>query len=273
VEPFVPLFADGPPLALSVLGQGADSYEGLQATLHSDLYTLDSFLRRHAGRVTADILDLRLPADLALETPDAIGLLTEAPGTCSVPLTQVFLEVPLDADWPVVVPEVAAALKARNDDHERRGDLGRGAVRAGFKLRCGGLDAAAFPSPDQVAVVLKVCHQAGVSLKFTAGLHHPLRRPDPATGATMHGFVNVFAAAALEWSHGLEAVTLAELLADNDPASFSFDSDALRWRDLRVSRSAIELARQDFATSFGSCSFDEPREDLRALGWMEAEPR
>ena len=35
----------------------------------------------------------------------------------------------------------------------------------------------------------------------------------------------------------------------------------------RASRSRVAAAREQFATSFGSCSFDEPREDLRGLDW------
>src|SRR5438552_3294700 len=128
--------------------------------------------------------------------------------------------------------------------------------RAGFKLRCGGLDAAAFPSASQVAAVLKIAREARVPLKFTAGLHHPLPRPDPATGATMHGFVNVFVAAALEWAHGLDLGTLSEILADADPESFSF-LDGVRWGDLSVAPPLVEEARRDLAVSFGSCSFDE----------------
>ena len=66
-----------------------------------------------------------------------------------------------------------------------------------FKLRCGGLEAAAFPSPEQVAFTLDTCRSAGVPLKFTAGLHHPLRHLDPGLQTPMHGFVNVLAAGAL----------------------------------------------------------------------------
>jgi hypothetical protein len=38
----------------------------------------------------------------------------------------------------------------------------------------------------------------------------------------------------------------------------------LSWRDWRVPTDQI-AAHRTFITSFGSCSFDEPREDLRAL--------
>jgi len=40
----------------------------------------------------------------------------------------------------------------------------------------------------------------------------------------------------------------------------------LRWKTYRAKTAQIEAARREFITSFGSCSFDEPRDDLRALG-------
>ena len=54
------------------------------------------------------------------------------------------------------------------------------------------------------------------------------------------------------------------ILEDEDPASFVFDEVGFAWKDLRVATSEVLQARQQIL-SFGSCSFDEPREDLRAL--------
>ena len=45
-------------------------------------------------------------------------------------------------------------------------------------------------------------------------------------------------------------------------------ADALRWRSLAASAAEVADARQQAALSFGSCSFDEPRDDLRDLGWL-----
>jgi hypothetical protein len=242
------LFADEP-LAVSALGGPA----GLEA----DLAAVRACLDRHGGWVLIDALETKAPG------PDAAELKSAAPALAEI--DAVYFEHTLGPDWQGAVPEFASALRAVNDG--LRGEPGASPV--GFKLRCGGLEASAFPSVLQVAVVLLACRAEGVPLKLTAGLHHPLRRPDPETGATMHGFVNVLAAAALHRSHGLEAATLCEILADADPDDFSFDDDGLCWRNLRATLGQLEESRRQLTVSFGSCSFDEPRDDLRALGWLE----
>lgn len=97
-----------------------------------------------------------------------------------------------------------------------------------------------------------------VPFKATAGLHHPLR------SAEMHGFLNVFLAAAFAW-HGAEPSLVLEILDDRDARSFAFWDDAASWRGQALSTAQIQDARRDFAHSFGSCSFEEPIADLRAL--------
>ena len=171
-----------------------------------------------------------------------------------------FYEIGFADDWRLSLTDVAAAVSAFNADHSDG--------RAGLKLRCGSLDASAFPTAEEVAYVLAVCRDAGVPLKFTAGLHHPLRRFDAGVQTYMHGFINVFTAGVLAHARGLDEEELRAVLADEDPSAFVFSADGLHWRDWRASTAEIAAARTDFVTSFGSCSFDEPRDDLRALGWM-----
>ena len=71
--------------------------------------------------------------------------------------------------------------------------------------------------------------------------------------------------AALKSSKLPENKALVQSILENeDPASFVFDEVGFAWKDLRVATSEILQARQQIL-SFGSCSFEEPREDLRAL--------
>ena len=81
----------------------------------------------------------------------------------------------------------------------------------------------------------------------------------------MHGFLNVFAAAAFARA-GATLEDLEEVLREQDAGGFHFDAAGLRWRRRQATTDALAAARRDFAGSFGSCSFAEPVADLRALG-------
>ena len=143
---------------------------------------------------------------------------------------------------------------------------GRGA-RA--KIRTGGVTAEAFPSGETVADFMLACARARIRFKATAGLHHAIRGSYKLTyeaesaRATMHGFANVFLAAALAW-RGAEKDELMETLG---AAGFSF-SEGVRWLGFELNAEEIAAARREFAMSYGSCSFEEPVEEARALGWV-----
>jgi hypothetical protein len=56
----------------------------------------------------------------------------------------------------------------------------------------------------------------------------------------------------------------AMMLEDENVGSFSFSDDFFAWREWRIDTNRLQYRRR-FVVSFGSCSFNEPREDLRAL--------
>jgi hypothetical protein len=72
----------------------------------------------------------------------------------------------------------------------------------------------------------------------------------------------------LAHARGLDGAEVREIIEEEDAGSFAFTDDGLRWRNHRASVDEIELARRSAVVSFGSCSFDEPRDDLRALGLL-----
>ena len=133
------------------------------------------------------------------------------------------------------------------------------AAGARAKIRTGGVTPDAFPPAAQIARFLEACARHEVAFKATAGLHHPLRCYRPLTYSAdgpsgwMYGFLNVFLAAALAriGAGSLEAVLLEE----------SFHQHGLTEQDFAATR-------RGFAISFGSCSFEEPVEDLRGLGLL-----
>lgn len=141
------------------------------------------------------------------------------------------------------------------------------------KMRTGGLTPDAIPPADQLAAFLLDASGRRIPFKATAGLHHPIRSLQPLTyaddapQAVMHGFINLFTAAAFAW-HGAPREMLLDVINDVDPHAFTFGEDEFSWRGRGLGTPQIEAARRDFAHSFGSCSFEEPLADLRALGWL-----
>jgi hypothetical protein len=133
----------------------------------------------------------------------------------------------------------------------------RGAVaavreaRAGAKIRCGGTT---LPTVEEVAAFIAACRDAGVPFKATAGLHHPIRSGD------RHGFLNLLAAAVLA-DGDPEAI-----LAEEDPSAFSLDEQGLTVHGHHADAETIAEARAELFIAYGSCSFDEPVDDLKALG-------
>ncbi len=142
------------------------------------------------------------------------------------------------------------------------------------KVRTGGVVAEAIPASSTVAAFLVACAKRGVRLKATAGLHHAIRgeqrltyEPQSAT-AVMHGFVNFFVAAAAAYE-GANETEITEMLNDREDKNFKVSVEGLQWRERSFSSEAIREMRDRFAISFGSCSFEEPMEEMRAMGWIE----
>ncbi|MEH7117370.1 hypothetical protein V7128_08100 [Neobacillus vireti] len=141
----------------------------------------------------------------------------------------------------------------------------------GIKFRMGGITANLFPTAKKAAFVIHECKKLGLSLKFTAGLHHPIRQYRKEVETFMHGFVNVFTASIMAYCLSLTEETIEEILLDDNPDHFTFTTNGLRWRNLTVHSKEINKARNVFSLSYGSCSFDEPREELGELALFHKE--
>jgi hypothetical protein len=146
------------------------------------------------------------------------------------------------------------------------------------KIRTGGVQAQLIAAVQDVARFLHECAAARVAFKATAGLHHPLRAEYRLTYeanspcATMHGFLNVFSAAVAAWSQRASTEQIADLLTNSTPAAFQFGESGFSIGNWHCSQEEIQTTRERFAIGFGSCSFSEPVEDLRELGWLNLEP-
>lgn len=144
------------------------------------------------------------------------------------------------------------------------------AAGARAKIRMGGVTVDAFPSPDDVVAFLSACFRRRLPFKATAGLHHAIRGEYPltyeaaATRAAMYGFLNVLMATAVISSEGSAAAARDALLA-SDLRAFRFDEEGVTRGELRLSTGDLIRARE-LATSYGSCSFREPVDELLAAG-------
>ena len=150
---------------------------------------------------------------------------------------------------------------------------------ASAKVRTGGITADAFPSTTQLCQFMAACAKAQVPFKATAGLHHPLPanyrltyEPDsPST--SMHGFLNVAILAALVYWQKVTPEEALEVLKESSIEGFQFNADRIAWRvkpsyavgNRYLNLAEIEEVRKRFFRSFGSCSFQEPIDDLKEL--------
>ncbi len=231
--------------ALAAVGADQDAF---RPALSQDITAVERFREAAGGRATVDVLETRLPSEAGT------AVLAELAGVCREAGLRPFVEAGFAGDWRVRLARTLETIAGQEG--------------LGYKLRSGGVEASAFPTPEQVAFAIAVCARAGIPMKFTAGLHHPVRRYHQSVQTKMHGFLNVFTACCLGWGMKWDERRLLAVLEDEDPRSFRFQDYGLSWRDAALSTEQVAQARRDFATSFGSCSFDEPREDLRGLGLM-----
>jgi hypothetical protein len=269
----------GAPVLISVLGSDCTEF-GVVLENAADFVSIREFRKEHAQQARLDTLEIRLStkgpgrdlprqlllcavdsrtarADSAFEVRFTQPLDDPSPPEHGQPaLPRYYFELKTSPRWNSQVNALASAL--RGDPLHRKG----------LKVRCGGAAPSDIPSPDQVAFAIITCRDAGAPMKFTAGLHHPVRHYDAALQTHMHGFLNVFGAGVLAHARNLGEEQVRQILADEDPKSFVFEDDGFHWKDLRASVDEITAARQRLVTSFGSCSFEEPRDDLRALGLL-----
>jgi len=226
---------------LSALGGG---------DLSSDLKRIAEFNQKHAapdsseGAAVIDTIEIK-----AARPADIEDAMSQTPAKLAP-----YFEIPINDDPTELIKSIAE-------------------TEARAKVRTGGVTADAFPSSFNLARFIKICAEEDVPFKATAGLHHPLRSankltyaPDSAS-AMMHGFLNVFLAAAFAQS-GMDVDRLVELLEEQSPEAFQFDSGGVTWRDEMIVRGQLRNSRNLLAIAFGSCSFEEPVEDLKKIGLL-----
>jgi hypothetical protein len=126
-----------------------------------------------------------------------------------------------------------------------------------LKFRTGGLEADKFPAPEVLAGWIDAALDRETPFKCTAGLHHAIAHRDHETGFPHHGFLNVLLATRQAFD-GASRPEVATLLADHYPNDL-----------VALARTSDLVGARRWFTSFGSCSVDEPFDDLVGLGLVE----
>lgn len=223
---------------LPVPGDGAWPVSAIARA--SDAGALAAFNARHGSRLRIDMVES--PRATVADVASLAAL---------VPTYEVYAEIDAVDD-----PATVIAACARHG--------------VGAKIRTGGVTPDAFPTPAQVARFMRACREAGVPFKATAGLHHAWRAEYPLTYAsdaargTMFGFAGVLLAG-VAVAGGAGDGELASVLGAPGSAGFALDGrGAVLPSGRAVPAELVAAARRATIRSFGSCSFDEPVQDLAA---------
>jgi len=233
--------------AMPYTGLGGDAWR-LSALIGADPAAagpkIRAFNTTHRGRFVVDVVECR--AVSAGSVGASIGAL---PGEL-----RIFVELPLLDDPRAMLLEIRTA-------------------GAWAKMRTGGVTADAFPSAREIGRFIARAAELYIPFKATAGLHHPVcgeypltYEPD-ASRARMFGFLNIFTAAVFAQLHMHERV-LTEIVSEEEPAAFQFGEFGLEWRGRTATARQVTSARSSLGLAFGSCSFLEPVDGLRAIGLL-----
>lgn len=206
---------------------------------------IENFNAEYEGRSVCDALEIK--ADYPAVIEEAADVIPRH--------IQSFFELPLGEELAEMVTTLALYQQSA-------------------KIRTGGVTAQAFPPIRSIIRFIRVCLAANVPFKATAGLHHPVRCLKPLTYESdapqgmMNGFLNLFLATAFARA-GFKPSLLEEIMEDEFAENFEFEDGGVWWRQEHFLNTAqLKITRARNIISFGSCSFDEPVEDLREIGLL-----
>jgi hypothetical protein len=247
-------------IPVSILGSGTDDPRKLYEKNDTDLTAINTFHETSSAKASIDAFEIRLPAVLftdksgssILDVLDKINYLIQDSLKKEIPC---YFEASITGNFNFCISKLAEAVAI----HNMKG------YKSGLKLRTGGTEASSFPSVDEAAHTIYTCLEQAIPMKCTAGLHHPIRHYNETVSAKMHGFLNIFGAGILAYTHKLELSKIKEILEDEYSYNFDFTPDSFKCNTITANEENIREAREKFMISFGSCSFDEPIDDLKTI--------
>ena len=220
----------------------------LRSELTDDVLRLGLILDTGPAGVDAAVAAVRAEPRLRIETVEVALPATDVAGAARTHVPRlatvdapVFIELPRAPGWRAALEVVASA-------------------GVGAKVRCGGVDAALFPSAAELAAMVTAIVAAGVPWKATAGLHHAVRHRDRRTGFDHHGFLNLLVAVSRAVDGGTE---------DGVTAALAIDTGSALAAEVRAAGDAVGARARRSLVAYGSCSTSEPIADLDALGLLD----
>ncbi|MFS0764416.1 hypothetical protein [Peribacillus phoenicis] len=253
LQAYADLFLKKKPLNLSVVGRKSESENECVVQLKEDLEQIHAYSNKY--NVWSNVEAFEMPLPSIVPTQD---LLEEVSSGAKKLGMKAFCEMSLvnDDHWKKNLCSTLDAIVAFNSLHKDR---------LGVKLRTGGIKAEMFPSPEKVAFVIASCRDRDLPIKFTAGLHHPIRMYREEVNTKMHGFLNIFLAGMLAYHLNLDEERIEKIISDENTSHFTIADDRLVWKSLSITSQEMKELRKNSLCSFGSCSFDEPRDELLEL--------
>lgn len=210
-------------------------------------------------------VDVSVTVPAPERVPGVLDRVFDTPGLRLAALEIVVGDLEVESVLPAVdavigdLPAVDVYLEIPRDRRRTRLLHVMRGTRYRAKFRTGGVSADLYPDEAELAAGIAAAVETGAAFKATAGLHHAIRNTDRERGFEQHGFLNLLLATRAAIG-GADTHEVAEALGMRDP-----DAIAPRLAGLRPAE--VAAVRERFV-SFGTCSIDEPRDELTRLGLL-----
>ncbi|MDQ3021611.1 MAG: hypothetical protein M3R36_13735 [Bacteroidota bacterium] len=248
---------------ISVLGRGGHDLDDFKNNFQHDVNTWKDFISESGNTLKTNTFEIKLHNEIiANHNSKKISQLIDfISDTIQKNISQpvfIFFEEYIGSEWKKDIKCLINGIEIHNE----------GNPDCGYKLRTGGVEPYTFPNPEKISYCIRECIDRQIKMKFTAGLHHPFRHFDKELSTKMYGFINIFGAGIIAMRHNITNFGIKEILVDENPKNFIFTDESFSWKDWTIGIEDIDFARKNLVLSFGSCSFDDPTNDLKSFNLL-----
>ena len=171
---------------------------------------------------------------------------------------RLFLELDCSASrWVDELRSLCTALQRANS-------FLKGSVEFGVKVRGGGPTGV---TNEKLAIIIPLVTEFNLPFKATSGLHHPIIETQPYGEANKLGFINL--TMALMLSRALpgkfKGAAVERCLEGRSVRNFTFTDSKAGFEEFVITGAELQSAKKLSHFSIGSCSINEPDDDLVRL--------